>query len=160
GAGYPPLSPFSIDYAFMRRPAGGCYGYGNCPTIALSQTTPGVATTALVDTDNNAADFFFIDTHGTSAGAGQRLGRPGPENLSSPVVRDGTPNLTSSRLDGCSGFDQPPNAFRDTATDPPNNSTFGTLDIRRTFTNNTGNIISRLRFRIVDVTTFPVAQGV
>ena len=38
--------------------------------------------------------------------------------------------------------------------DPQNNSQFGTLSIRRTFTNNTGAPVSALRFRIVEVTTF------
>jgi hypothetical protein len=35
----------------------------------------------------------------------------------------------------------------------PTNSTGGTLKIRRRFTNNTGGTISRLRFRVVDITT-------
>jgi hypothetical protein len=37
--------------------------------------------------------------------------------------------------------------------DPANNSTFGTLTIRRRFTNNTAGNITRLRFRIIDITT-------
>ena len=41
----------------------------------------------MIDTNNNATDFYFVDTNGTSAGAGQRLGAPGPENLASPIVR-------------------------------------------------------------------------
>ena len=37
------------------------------------------------DTDNNAVDFYFVDTNGTSAGAGQRLGSPG---AGEPLVAD------------------------------------------------------------------------
>ena len=33
----------------------------------------------------------------------------------------------------------------------------GTLELRRKFTNNTGGSVTRLRFRIVDVTTLPAA---
>jgi uncharacterized repeat protein (TIGR01451 family) len=49
---------------------------------------------------------------------------------------------------------------RDFTSDPPNNSTFGTLDVRLTFTNNTGANLTRLRFRVVDLTTFPAPSGV
>jgi hypothetical protein len=52
-----------------------------------------------------------------------------------------------------------PNKIRDFTSDPANNSTFGTLDIRRTFTNNTGGNITRLRFRLVKLTTFPAPSG-
>src|SRR5262245_28644015 len=64
GAGHPPLVPFSIDSSFVRR----------MPQLGASAGLP-------EDTDNNAADFIFVDTNGTSAGAGQRLGAAGPENL-------------------------------------------------------------------------------
>src|SRR5262249_45624781 len=40
------------------------------------------------------------------------------------------------------------------------NSTFGTYDIRRTWTNFTGGNVTRLRFRIVDISTFPPISGV
>jgi subtilisin-like proprotein convertase family protein len=43
---------------------------------------------------------------------------------------------------------------------PAQNSTFGTVDIRQKFTNNSGATITRLRFRIVDITTFPSISGV
>ena len=52
-----------------------------------------------------------------------------------------------------------PNRVRDFTSDPANNSTFGTLDIRRTFTNNTGGNVTRLRFRVIDLTTFPAPSG-
>ncbi len=53
----------------------------------------------------------------------------------------------------------PPNRVRDFTSDPANNSTFGTLDIRRTVVNNTGGNVTRLRFRIIDLTTFPAPSG-
>ena len=162
GSGYPALTPFSIDSSFVRKIAGGCTGSsggGNCTTVALIQTTGGPLSSNLVDTDNNANDFIFVDTNGTSAGAGQRLGAPGPQNSTSPIVRDGT-GLLAMNLDPCVNRFLPPNQVRDFTSDPANNSTFGTLDLRRTFVNNSGSPITRLRFRIVDVTTFPSISGV
>jgi hypothetical protein len=46
------------------------------------------------------------------------------------------------------------------ATQPFNNASFGTFDLRSRFTNNTGAPITRLRFRVVDITTFPSISGV
>ncbi len=165
GAGYPAVTPFSIEHAFTRRPFGGCIGSdfppsGNClGALAMAKTGP-VTTSALVDTDNNAGDFMFVDTVGTSAGAGQRLGAPGPENMSSPISRDGSFTVTNAPLDSCAVLGTPPNAVRDNTSDPPNNSKFGTFDLRRTFTNATGVSLTRLRFRIVDLSTYPAVSGV
>ena len=149
GTGYPTLTPFSINYSFYR---------DNCGKGG-SITTLGVCPTGgnLKDTNNNAADFVFVDTNGTSAGAGQRLGAPGPENLSSPIERNASFNV--GLLDTCVGPASPPNRVRDFTSDPPNNSTFGTLDIRRTVTNNTGGNVTRLRYRVLDLTTFPAPSG-
>jgi Lamin Tail Domain len=149
GTGLPTLVGFSIDYAWVRDAcgkSGSITTFGACPI-----STP-------KDTNNNAADFYFVDTNGTSAGGGQRLGAPGPENLSSPIQRNSS--LPASLLDGCVAGSSPPNRIRDFTSDPANNSTFGTLDIRRTFTNNTGGNVTRLRFRVVDLTTFPAPSGI
>ena len=149
GTGYPALVPFSIDYSFYR---------DNCGKSG-SITTFGICTISTPkDTNNNAADFIFVDTNGTSAGAGQRLGAPGPENLSSPIQRNAS--FTVNLLDPCVGGPSPPNRVRDFTSDPANNSTFGTLDIRRTVTNNTGGNVTRLRWRIIDLTTFPAPSGI
>ena len=150
GTGYPALVPFSIDYSFYRD---NCGKGGSITTLG-----PCPSGGTLVDTNNNAADFVFVDTNGTSAGAGQRLGAPGPENLSSPIQRNAS--IKPSLLDTCVSSASPPNRVRDFTSDPPNNSTFGTLDIRRTFTNQTGGNVTRLRFRIVDMTTFPAPSGI
>jgi hypothetical protein len=149
GTGYPALTPFSIDYAFYRD---NCGKGGSITTFGVcSIDTP-------KDTNNNAADFVFVDTNGTSAGAGQRLGAPGPENLSSPIQRNAS--FSVPLLDICVASASPPNRVRDFTSDPANNSTFGTLDIRRTVTNSTGGNITRLRYRIIDLTTFPAPSGI
>ena len=149
GTGYPALTPFSIDYSFYRDncgKSGSITTLGQCPI-----STP-------KDTNNNAADFIFVDTNGTSAGAGQRLGAPGPENLSSPIQRNAS--FTVALLDPCVGSSGPPNRVRDFTSVPAQNSTFGTLDIRRTVTNNTGENVTRLRWRVIDLTTFPAPSGI
>jgi hypothetical protein len=150
GTGYPALTPFSIDYAFYRDNCGkqgSITTFGACPSGGN-----------IVDTNNNAVDFIFVDTNGTSAGAGQRLGAPGPENLSSPIQRNSS--FTVDFLDPCVGGALPPNRVRDFTSDPANNSTFGTLDLRRTVINNTGANVTRLRFRVIDLTTFPAPSGI
>ena len=149
GTGYPTLTPFSINYSFYRDDcgkSGSITTFGACPI-----STP-------KDTNNNAADFVFVDTNGTSAGAGQRLGAPGPENLSSPIQRNAS--FAVNLLDVCVAAASPPNRVRDFTSDPPNNSTFGTLDIRRTVVNNTGGNVTRMRWRVIDLTTFPAPSGI
>ena len=142
GTGVPALVAFSIDYSWYR----------NIQTSGVGAGVP-------QDTNNNSADFRFVDTNGTSAGGGQRLGAPGPENLFSPGhLIQGTP-FTVALLDPLVSANASPNYVRNLASDPANNSTFGTVDIRRRFTNSTGAPIKRLRFRIIHLTTFP-APGV
>ena len=150
GTGYPAITPFPINYSFYRDncgKGGSITTFGVCPAGGLVQ-----------DSNNNAADFVFVDTNATSAGAGQRLGAPGPENLSSPIERNAS--FALNLLDPCVVGPSPPNRVRDFTSDPPNNSTFGTLDIRRTVVNNTGGNVTRLRFRMIDITTFPAPSGI
>jgi hypothetical protein len=149
GTGYPAITPFSVDYSFYR---------DNCGKSGSITTLGGCSITTPKDTNNNAADFIFADTNGTSAGAGQRLGAPGPENLSSPIQRNAS--FAVDPLDVCVAVASPPNRVRDFTSDPANNSTFGTLDIRRTVTNNTGANVTRVRWRIIDLTTFPAPSGI
>jgi hypothetical protein len=151
GAGYPALTPFSIDSAFYRDD---CGKKGSITALGAC-TRAGMA----ADTEDNAADFVFVDTNGTSAGAGQRLGAPGPQNLSAPNIALAS-GITPAPLDSCVASTSPPNRVRDFTSDPANNSTFGTLDIRRTFINTTGAPLTRLRFRIIDLTTFPAPSGI
>ena len=149
GTGLPTLVGFSIDYAWVRDACGkggSITTFGACPL-----STP-------KDTNNNAADFYFVDTNGTAAGGGQRLGAPGPENLSSPIQRNEA--FGFNNLDPCVSSASPPNRVRDFTSKPENNATFGSLDIRKTVTNNTGGNVTRLRFRVVDLTTFPAPSGI
>ncbi|MEP6903534.1 MAG: carboxypeptidase-like regulatory domain-containing protein [Actinomycetota bacterium] len=144
GAGYPAITPFSIDYSWARLPIGGTQE--NDDTIYPLTPFP-------VDNDDNAADFLFLDTNGTSAGGGQRLGVPGPENLSSPISAVVQPIRTL--LDPCFTLGAVPNRVRDFTSDPGNNSSSGTITLNRTFTNSSGVAMTRLRFRILKLTTFP-----
>ena len=122
---------------------------------SMTRTTGGLPK----DTGDNTADFLLADTAGTDfdlgAGTIQRLGAPGPENLSSPINR--TAQFGYSLLDTGVSAESMPNRERSATVVP--NGDFGTLTIRRTFTNNTGGTLSRLRFRIVEVTTFPSPTG-
>ncbi len=150
GTGYNALTPFSIDYSFCRRSTNNTV---NDRTIALGDG-------AIVDTNNNTSDFTFVDTNGTSAGAGQRLGSPGPENLSSPISTwPAAANIGRAFVDTGAALDASPNRIRDLTSNPAQNSTFGTLELNRTFTNNTGSPITRLRFRVLKILTFPAASG-
>jgi subtilisin-like proprotein convertase family protein len=164
GGGYPALTAFSIDHAWVRKKPGGCTGTwpdpydGNCKTLTKVAGMPGPFYGVPQDTNNNLDDFIFVDTNGTDAAGGQRLGAPGPENLSSPIHRPG--GIPVATLDNCTSDYSPPNTVRDFTSDPANNSTFGTLDLRRTFINTSGANLTRLRFRIIDITTFPSISGV
>ncbi|HEX6189964.1 MAG TPA: putative Ig domain-containing protein [Pyrinomonadaceae bacterium] len=109
------------------------------------------------DTDENAVDFLFVDTNGALTTAGQRLGAPGPENLASPIRRDAAMPLIL--LDASVAAAAPPNRFRVSTSDPANASTFGTLSLPRRITNNTGAPVTRLQFRIVELTTSPASNG-
>ena len=98
------------------------------------------------DTGNNAADFLLV---GTAINLQiTRLGAPGPENLASPVVNNTT--IAHQLLDPSVGASTPPNRERRPNVEP--NADLGVLLIRRTFTNNTGLPVSRLRFRVIIIT--------
>ena len=134
GAGFPGQDTFNVDFSYYRNLANG----------GLPQ-----------DSDDNLADFLGVDTSGTTLSTGQRLGAPGPENLSSPVQRNA--QFTLALLDPGACQACPPNRARDLASPQ---GTFGTLIIRRTLVNLTGRFITRVRFRIVNITTFPAPSGV
>jgi hypothetical protein len=149
GTGYPALTPFSIDYAFVRDACG--------QQGSITNLTPCPLTTGVADTANNAVDFYFVDTNGTSAGAGQRLGSPGPENLASPIQRNAS--FAVGLPDVCVAGSLPPNQIRDLTSVPAQNSQFGTIELRRAVVNNTGANVTRLRFRVTQQTTFPAPSG-
>ena len=109
------------------------------------------------DTDSNQADFDFVSTTaGTFSTRVSILGAPGPENLSSPLNRN---SLQNGLLDPAQSASAPPNRERDATPNvcnggvAPSNCTLGTMTIRRSVTNNTAAPITRLRFRVIDITT-------
>ncbi|HET6889937.1 MAG TPA: lamin tail domain-containing protein, partial [Pyrinomonadaceae bacterium] len=106
------------------------------------------------DTNDNIADFQYLATDGTF---GSKLGAPGPENLSSPIQRNA--NMSMLLLDTTVAASLPPNRVFDSTSDPANNSTLGTLTVRRRIVNNTGAAVSRLRFRVTSITTYPPPSG-
>ncbi len=113
------------------------------------------------DGNDNAADFTVVSTTPTIAvgsNATPKLGAPGPENLTGPPLKKFS-QVGSQLIDPMVPTAAQPNRFRDTTPDPPNNSTLGTIAFRRTFINNTGAPITRLRFRVYDITTFPSPVG-
>ncbi|MFN2599224.1 MAG: hypothetical protein ABR563_18795 [Pyrinomonadaceae bacterium] len=97
------------------------------------------------DTDNNAADFVLVATDGNQTLQSARLGAPGPENTFSPPQHNDL--VRASLIEPTLPSDQTPNRERAGSGDS------GTLSIRRRFTNLTGTTITRLRFRVVDITT-------
>jgi hypothetical protein len=62
-------------------------------------------------------------------------------------------------LDATKGAATAPNRVRDLTPQPPN-AVNGTLTVRRRFVNNTGGNVTRLRFRIVDMTAFPTLGAI
>lgn len=111
------------------------------------------------DTNDNAADFLFADTAATNiAGIPRKLGAPGPEGLASPVRRDNS-GVGLPLLDASQSSSVAPNRVRDLTVGNPNTSSFGTLSVRRRVVNNTGAPVTRLRVRVVEMTTAPAAAG-
>jgi len=136
GNGYPGLDLSGLDHSFFRD---------------LSQSgNP-------KDTGDNAADFVFVDTAATPTTAGRRLGAPSPEGLSDP--RTTNEAMVVTLFAPCFAATESPNRVRDLTPDPTNNSSFGTMTIRRAFTNITANEITRLRFKVIEITTLPVPEG-
>jgi hypothetical protein len=130
-------------------PAGGISASGEYSFVRKMRTATGGLPQ---DTNNNQNDFVFVSTDGgTYSTRVSTLGAPGPENLSSPVERNSS--FGSGLLDTTKGASNSPNRDRGFTSNQPN-APDGTLIIRRTFTNDTGQTVTRLRFRIIDMTTF------
>jgi hypothetical protein len=169
---------------FTTSPAGSCEGaclsraiYGGAAQFSFTRfLTSGLPQ----DTDNNAADFVLVSPE-TANVLGSRLGAPGPENTQSPVNRGAQiksslfasclPTMTSTTAPNRERNSSPytdtltPSSPTGTNNRYPNstpNSSYasGTLRIRRRFTNNTGQDVTRLRFRVVDITAGSPGGGV
>jgi hypothetical protein len=112
------------------------------------------------DTDNNAADFAFVSTDGGLYGGVQSiLGAPAPEDSGKPVQRNAV--IKAALIDGTALSTSPPNRVRSGQVQPGVPNAYGTLSIQRRFKNTTGQPVTRLRFRVVDITTLnsPVANS-
>jgi FG-GAP-like repeat/FG-GAP repeat len=111
------------------------------------------------DGNHNANDFHRPDTVASPALGLPNgfLGAPGPENLSSPV-QTGV-GIAVSLLDPTADAGAAPNLARSNTPDPTNNSTFGTLSIRRVITNNTGVPLTKLRVRMISITQITELLG-
>ena len=110
-----------------------------------------------VDTDDNASDFQLVSTGGgTIGGVQSSLGAPGPENLSGPAERNA--RFKSSFIGACTGQSNDSDStcarvrIQSSDASEPNDPQ-GTLLIRRRWTNRTGASVTRLRFRVADITT-------
>jgi hypothetical protein len=106
------------------------------------------------DTDNNAQDFVLISTMGSVGGTNVQMGAPGPETLSSPILKM-RPLFPGSLIEPTMAQSADPNRV---ILGSGNNRM---LSIRRRFTNMTGATVNTLRFRVVDITTLntPVASA-
>jgi hypothetical protein len=144
-----PLSGSALEYSYVRDECGKKGNpaiMGVCPTNGFPN-----------DTNVNFNDFIFVDTTAAVTVAGQRLGAPGPQNLNSPVVY--ASSIEALLLDATKGAPTSPNRERDQTPQLPN-AINGTLSIRRRFVNNTGQNITQLRFRIVDISSIAVTSGI
>lgn len=110
------------------------------------------------DTDDNAIDFVSLDTSGTLTGLGQQLGDPSPHTMASPLRRS---QIVVTAIPAT------PSTVRDNRPFTWNISgggslsfPIGVLSVAKRFTNNTGQAVTRLRVRIVNMTTFPPVAGV
>ncbi len=106
-------------------------------------------TWAAQDTADNANDFDFVSVDGGSYGRSSILGAPGPETLASPVFR--VSDFSYAPLDGTVSATVSPNRVR--VPGAVANGALGTMEWRYTFTNTSGGTVTRLRLRVVEITT-------
>lgn len=143
-----PLVGSVLEYSYVRDECGkkgNPATFGSCPTGGATK-----------DTNDNAEDLVFVETTGTVTVAGQRLGAPGPQNIGSPRFNSAIFTLL---LDNTKGAPASPNRERDNQASVPNGAN-GTLTVRRRFVNTTGAPVTRLRFRIVDISSLSNTGGV
>jgi len=97
------------------------------------------------DSDNNLADFALVATDGNLTLPTAQLGSPGPENSFSPIQHNSS--IKASLIEPLVNSNTAPNRLREGSGDS------GTLSLRRRFHNVTGGPVTRLRFRVVNITT-------
>ncbi|HEX7175544.1 MAG TPA: Calx-beta domain-containing protein [Pyrinomonadaceae bacterium] len=148
GATLPTAQGSTQQYAFVRE----------FTLVAVNVPTP-------TDANDNATDFTVVSTTASTpvsaAITAPTLGAPGPQNMASPKLKKYS-QVGVQYLDPTVAPNLAPNRVRKGCATPgveeclPNRSAQGTMHLRRTFTNNTGGPISQLRFRVYDITGFPV----
>jgi len=110
-----------------------------------------------LDTNNNAADFVLVSTSGATLGAtASALGAPNPAELASPLA-DGAA-ISGARVDPSVAEQTTPNLTR-CASCISTNAPLGTLTVRRRFTNNTGQTLTRIRFHVQQLSTLNNTEG-
>ena len=130
GTGYTSVAVASVEFSIVRRT-----GSAGFP----------------IDSGNNASDFRVVATNSNASLPTASLGAPAPENVTSP--RHLTPTIAASLIAPCMPAGVSPNLVR------TGSGSSGTLSIRQRFTNNTAANLTRLRFRIVDITTSPAPNA-
>ena len=146
GTTLPSLGGSVLEHSFVRDECGkkgNPTQFGPCPTSGATK-----------DSNVNNNDFVFVDPTGTITPAGQTLGGPGPQNLGSARF---TLSIATLLIDATKAATLAPNRVRDNTPVP--NGANGTLSIRRRFVNNTGAPVTRLRFRIVDISALATGLG-
>ena len=127
---------------------------GNTATVDYSYVRRILPTGLYQDTDNNAADYVLVCVVCTSInGVPAVLGSPGPESTQSPRRASLKPSL----IDPTKSSLASPNAERNQT--PVTNGQFGTLSLRRRFTNQTGQLVTQIHFRVIDITTLGNQQA-
>lgn len=133
GTGLPPVGNSAVEHSLIRK----------------------ITTGVPLDTNNNLNDFVLLSpAGGTINGAPAVPGVPGPQGSTSPVERNAV--VPFQLLDPSVSSTSAPNRAR--TTTPVPNGALGTLALRRTFTNNSGAPIHRLRFRVIDITNSPTGN--
>jgi hypothetical protein len=148
GSALPSTGLLTLEGSYQRDQCGKLANsgiFGNCPTGGLPK-----------DSNNNVQDFYWADTAGTFTPAGQHLGAPGPEKMGSPIVRNAP--LPILLVDATKAASVEPNRGRNLT--PVTNGANGTLTVRRRIRNDTGGNVTRLRFRIIDLSTLPTPAGI
>lgn len=141
------LSPTAINPLFREGT-----GLPNPVTTSVEHSFVRRATTGIPqDTNDNATDFQLVAPDPANL-SGAVLGAPGPENLSSPIMG----LIKSVLIEPCAAREEPPNRVRDGADGV---AAFGSLTVRRRFINFSSQPMTRLRFRIIDITTQPVPDA-
>jgi hypothetical protein len=164
---------------FTTSPAGSCEGTCLTPTSATGQYSfvRRMESGTPRDLNNNATDFMLVSTDPSTIGG--NLGAPAPQNTQSHIQKSPESEIQSRLIDPSVTSASSPNRTRDassytdtqTPSSPtgttgvfplsvPNSAyTLGTLSVQRRFVNNTNQAVTKLRFRVVDVTTAPSVAG-